>query len=363
MADYTKLPVKKRGAVGISRLYLASDHLLSLESNTYTENYFRFYFTDIQAIVTRRSDRGTIWSILLGFLALLLTTCTVGAAAPPMDYSVFFWAPLAVAFLAIAGYNLYLGPTCETHIQTALGTHEIPALNRVKSAQRMLRRIKPLIDQAQGRVLTKEEIMQHETMPLEHDPSPGLAAPAPDTASGQLVVSAEAETTPQAPGVAGRYSSVKVHRYLFLSILLMAASNVLWVVFPGTLQITINIFATLLVLGFIIAALVSHEQGSVPSATKKLAWTAMVGLVAFFIIAYVIFIFYMARDISQAANPMAIYADLAENGTRNMPLLGYAEHTISVFFGAIGIFGLLSLAGAGSRRERTPTPPTPSAAG
>ena len=58
---YRKMRASRNGIGSSSRIYLGEDHLLSVESNLSTEKYYRFYFSDIQAIIVRRTDRAALW--------------------------------------------------------------------------------------------------------------------------------------------------------------------------------------------------------------------------------------------------------------------------------------------------------------
>src|SRR5579871_716029 len=54
-----------------NRLYLGQDHLLRVNSNGWTEQYRRFYFTDIEGVIVRKTFWGLIANIAWGALALL----------------------------------------------------------------------------------------------------------------------------------------------------------------------------------------------------------------------------------------------------------------------------------------------------
>ena len=57
-------------------LYLGNDHLLAVDNHAFSEDYKRFYFSDIQAIITRETRRGAVWSIALS----LMCACSLTAA-------------------------------------------------------------------------------------------------------------------------------------------------------------------------------------------------------------------------------------------------------------------------------------------
>src|SRR5438045_8577020 len=76
--EYQRLTrARSRSAFGIvstgrSSLWLGKDHLLSIESTGYTENYKRLYFRDIQGICIRKTELGKIWNLVFTVLGGLL---------------------------------------------------------------------------------------------------------------------------------------------------------------------------------------------------------------------------------------------------------------------------------------------------
>jgi len=66
---YQRLPGKKKGfLIGHHTLWQGSDHLLQIYSRLGVEDYKRYYFDDIQAIITRKTGSGKIQNIILGAL-------------------------------------------------------------------------------------------------------------------------------------------------------------------------------------------------------------------------------------------------------------------------------------------------------
>ena len=89
---YIKLPGKKKGfLIGYHTLWQGPDHLLQIYSRMGVEDYKRFYFNDIQAIITRKTIAGKIQNIVLGLLLLLFT---LPAVLNDGGWSAF-WAALA----------------------------------------------------------------------------------------------------------------------------------------------------------------------------------------------------------------------------------------------------------------------------
>jgi hypothetical protein len=128
-------------------LWLGPDHLLVVDSGGFTETYKRFYFRDIQAIVVQKTTNATIVNIVLTIL--LVPTLTLGIASQTTGLKIFFlmWSGF---FFFILLVNLLRGQSCRCFLRTAVQTEELPPLNRVRRARKVLGEIRPLIAAAQG---------------------------------------------------------------------------------------------------------------------------------------------------------------------------------------------------------------------
>jgi hypothetical protein len=151
-------------------LWLGDDHLLSIDSASYTEDYKRFYFRDIQAFLIWPTARRAIWN---GILAALLI----------MHLLVFAWIGASVTILIITAVvltiplviNNFLGSACKVYLRTAVQIEELPSLGRIRRAHRVLDRIRPFITAVQG-TLSREEAAQRlkeETEPQAAPATPG----------------------------------------------------------------------------------------------------------------------------------------------------------------------------------------------
>ena len=132
-------------------LWLGPDHLLFVDSNGYTETYKRFYFRDIQAFVVQRTSAATTTNIVL---TVMLVFALVPALAVQSMGGKIFCFTLAGLFALIMLVNLLLGQTCRCFLRTAVQTEQLPPLNRVRGAQKVFARLRPLIAAAQGGELT-----------------------------------------------------------------------------------------------------------------------------------------------------------------------------------------------------------------
>jgi hypothetical protein len=139
-------------------LWLAQDHLLSVRSNRFVEEYRRFYFRDIQAITVRKTRRREFWNMVLSLL-LLLCLAILMSQVSQSGWSTNLW-PWSVVIAIVGGpllFNNLRGPTSTCYIRTAVQMEELPSLNRIRKTEKILARIRPLIAAAQGE-LTAEQL-------------------------------------------------------------------------------------------------------------------------------------------------------------------------------------------------------------
>ena len=161
---YTKLPGRglRKTAFALSatrcRLWLAADHLLSVDFTVASEEYRRFYFRDIEAFIIRRTAQRQIWNWVLLALALL----TAGPLLAGWSYdrentALLISAAGAAAFWALLILiNTLRGPTCRVHVRTAVQCEPLFSLGRLPTARKVLARVRPLIAAAQSAATPEE---------------------------------------------------------------------------------------------------------------------------------------------------------------------------------------------------------------
>jgi hypothetical protein len=121
-----------------------------LERTIGSERYRRFYLRDIEAIIIRRTPRRALFNIVWLFLAL--------ASAMPIIYDWQSAATLVTCgivagfWLILALANTLRGPTCDARIRTAVQIEPLPSLSRIAAVDKMLARVRPLIEQMQGAI-------------------------------------------------------------------------------------------------------------------------------------------------------------------------------------------------------------------
>ncbi len=153
---YKRLPGRRfLSMAGKQTLWLGRDHLLSVCSSGFAEQYRRFFLRDIAAITVQRTRRWMIWNLILGgtvlFIVLLGMALALSGVLPAVDQlagDLLIALVFLPSFLALL-VNLLRGPTCSVRIQTAVQTREIPAVGRLKAADKLLAELTPLIQAAQ----------------------------------------------------------------------------------------------------------------------------------------------------------------------------------------------------------------------
>jgi len=160
---YTKLAGRglRRTAFGLTatrcQLWLGADHLLTVDYTIATEEYRRFYFRDIEAIVIRRTAGRQMWNWILGVLAVLTAgPFFIGWFSERSTGLLVTSVCIATLWLVFIAINSLRGATCQAHIRTAAQTEQLPSLGRLPVARKALARLQPLILAAQGEATPEE---------------------------------------------------------------------------------------------------------------------------------------------------------------------------------------------------------------
>jgi hypothetical protein len=128
-----------------TKLYLGTDHLLLIEQLILVERYKRFYFRDIQVITATQSSRWLVFGGLWGFLALLAALSFIVHNPVAIAAGTLFTGLFGFAFV----HNMIQGPTCIVRLRTAVQTHRMAPLERIRDFRKGMEIIEPLIRTAQ----------------------------------------------------------------------------------------------------------------------------------------------------------------------------------------------------------------------
>jgi len=192
-SEYKRLPGGRSRLFRRDRLYLGPDHVLLVRSLSFSEEYRRFYYSDIQALVSQerptRSRRIADW-IAIGVAAAAVIA--LFSTNHPVWGSLLNIVAAAYAWLALRRED------CKSWVQTAVGTAELPSLCRARSARRAIALIDERARAAQTPLPPEELARALETpppLPFQTTASP----PAPPA----LPLAAEASRRPSRLYVAG----------------------------------------------------------------------------------------------------------------------------------------------------------------
>ncbi len=349
---YQRLPGRGRrtamAAVSATRntLWLGPDHLLSLDFTVASESYRRFYFRDIEALVIRRTKARSVWNYV--FLILLLLSAgpllfmafksagpgglaTVAQAGSP-GFAWFLSGVLAlVLWILLILINTLRGPTCAAHIRTAAQIENLPSLNRESVVRKVMARLRPKIEEAQG-VVALERIAAAD---WSASPAGGAKLPEPSYREG-------------APKPI-RHVSGRLHAWLF-AILLTDSGVTFWDVLQETKFATgLNLVLTLAGVFVLIFALRRQSNSDLPHMLQRMTWGALAYYLAGFAVGFAYTVSYPIRHDGQAA-------DTTANFFRGEP--GFLQVMIvsGIVSLLLGLAGLLALT---ARRSAPQPPPIP----
>jgi uncharacterized integral membrane protein len=267
---YHRLPGRGvRSSFGIAAtrtsLWTGPDHLLHLESRPGSESYRRFYYRDIEAILIRRTSHWAVWNAILATLMLVPGGCFAAIYFQEQEEGWLFAALVSAGvFLVLLLVNALRGPSCRTHIRTAVQIDELPSLSRLSVARKVLARIRPLIDEAQGTI------------------SPDHLAAA-DWTAAPIFPSGVAQ---QPPGYTSggpkplHHDSGKVHAALFLTVIFTGVFGALMLWQKSGAVNAISSVLSLATLLLMIFALRRQGHSDLPLAVKRITWGVLVYYIA-----------------------------------------------------------------------------------
>ena len=149
---YEKLTGKQRRWFQFSQLWLADDHLMMLKSRRFTEEYSRYGFKDIEAIVVTEIEPEPVRQVLMGLLAL--SAFVAASLIPDSPWAKGFFSIPAGLALAYVVADVLRGRKCRCLLRTAVSEHILEPLTRMKEANRVLAVLLPALQSAQGTLET-----------------------------------------------------------------------------------------------------------------------------------------------------------------------------------------------------------------
>ncbi len=154
---YRKLTSRRRKLSGYSQLWMGDDHLLLVRSARVVENYQRFAFKDILAIVI--SD-GPDLTALAAFLIVAALGWASIALAVSSTFGRGFFIVTGFTVLALAIVDIARGPRCRCVLHTAVSKEVLSPVSRRARTWEFLSQVLPAIEAVQGAVNVAQLQMQ-----------------------------------------------------------------------------------------------------------------------------------------------------------------------------------------------------------
>ncbi len=113
----------------------------------------RFKYSDIQAILWRKTSESKITAVVFVVTTLLLVAGTVAPVPSILRISCAVCAVMSTGFVL---RNALAGESCRCFVRTAVQTVNLASLTRVKQAEKVLEIVRPRIVAAQGKLAPEE---------------------------------------------------------------------------------------------------------------------------------------------------------------------------------------------------------------
>jgi hypothetical protein len=279
--EYMRLPGggMKRGSAGFfavtrsyCRLWLAKDHLLLVDSEGgYSETYKRFYFRDIQAFILRKTKG---WAVGNGILATITGLFLVfGLSVSDVDGRIALLV-IAAIFGLILLANVLFGPTCTCHLKTAVHLEELPSLRRLRRARKVLARLKPLVNGAQGELLQEQLAAQLSAAMEAANVQPAVAGQ-----SGHAFLTR-----------AVRPYRSNAHKVLFIALIADAVMSLVHIALPSLAVILISMIVGITATISLLIGLVRQSDSDLKAAVRYVTWTAAVFTGINYLVGYMVMI-------------------------------------------------------------------------
>jgi hypothetical protein len=323
--EYQKIRgTKKVFLIGKYTLWQGGDHLLQIYSRVGVEDYKRFYFNDIQAIISRKTIAGKVQNIVLGLLLLLFT---MPAVLNDGGWSLF-WAALAGVLLILVLVNLFRGPTCETKLLTAVQTEKLQSLHRLKNAINVMDRLRSVIQSVQGR-LSREDQGKIPVRRVNENAVNG---------SSQKI--AGLKTLP-------RHEKGRFHLVLFSLLVVYGGLTSSGFFFNSVIVTFLSAVAAICLGIFVIIALVKQHNTDMSNTLRIVTWASLSFVAITFVAGYGVSMVVAFKNPGLAYNQWELFKSISSLSPWENPLvLGFDIFAICGGF-ILGIAGMLTLKQSG----------------
>jgi len=306
---YRKLPGHRRGIVKGGSLWMGDDHILSVKSMRFREEYKRFYLRDIQGIVIADAPRFHIStrSLVIGYIWLVAFAALYRRA--PWVPMVFYVA----AFLLISTWIwISAARSCRCRLYTAVSADDLPSIYRRWTARQFLDEVSPRIWQVQG-------VLQGDWANLLELRRLGPASPEVPVSTPEYIPAARRLKGPPRTWLSDLFVLTLFATALFRFLTLNSTGKpVDWI---GFALLLLEIIGA-------VGVFIQHRRGQIDVAMRKLAIGALIAIGAMFYIRQV------SAGVAASTGNSAIEANITS--PRNLRILQEVDAGISLALGLVG---------------------------
>jgi len=150
---YRRLPGRS-GLLIRHSLWMQSDHLLRVRANPFSEQYRRYYFADIQAMVLTELPGSAAFYWYAAAISLAFAGGLLVYSRHPV------WGILCGLIALLAFYLGWRVPNCSCYLTTSVGTDKLPAIRHLRAARKAAAMVMVEIEKVQG-PLSRETLDTH----------------------------------------------------------------------------------------------------------------------------------------------------------------------------------------------------------
>jgi hypothetical protein len=236
----------------------------------YSESYKRFYFRDIQALYLHKTNTWLVVNVILGVLTGFSLLLSLLVRIRPGLIALGVGTGILGLLLLV---NALRGPTCACHLQTRVHREELPSLRRRRHAEKVLARLQPLLEAAQGGETAETLAPQYAALLARANATP--AAP------GQVVRATDPALHP--------YRS-RAHQVLCFALLADALADLLNIFLPCVPVVLLCEATGATLAGAVLIALVKQHQTDLKPALRALTWVTAVFVGLGYVAGYIIMV-------------------------------------------------------------------------
>lgn len=324
-----------------SSLWNGGDHLLIAEQRGFRENYRRFDYADIQALMVCQSERRLTLGIVFG-LCLLVGLVILGASTG--NFGKISGGVLSALFGVLSLVNILKGPGCVCELKTSVSRAPLRAITRWKQFERVLPELRAHIAKTQGETKPEDIVNALAARQRAADAAPPVSSAHPSL----ILTRGEASAT----------------IYFVLFSVLIADAVLALTAFAGTHPLLTGFRAlpVLIALFCAIGALARHRSGAVALPLRRLTIVSLSYLGAAVAGVYCLLIFLQIQDPENPAVSLDLFyllTSASPYGSAWWFLLFLAN---ALFSASLGVAGLLQAARyRKGRMQKAVAPPVPSA--